>query len=59
MGLVAAGTVLTVKEWEEFRTLSEQTLHRINSPKVRTERENVYLRPLASNQTAIVSFVLS
>ena len=36
-----------------------QTLHQPNSPKVNTQRENIYFRPLASNQTAIDSFVLS
>ena len=60
-GPVAAGAVFTVRKCEEYRLLPDlsKTLHRPGSKYVSTERENVYFRPLASNQAAIDSFVLS
>ncbi|KAF8446754.1 hypothetical protein BGX38DRAFT_623670 [Terfezia claveryi] len=60
-GLVAARTEFTINGWEEFRTLPElgQTLHTKYSGRVCAERQNIYFRPLASNQTAVDSFTLS
>jgi len=60
-GPVAARTEFTIKGWEEFRTLPElgHSFHAKFSGRVSPERQNIYFRLLASNQTAVDSFILS
>ena len=59
VGQVPDGTIFPVFKSEEFSSLSDlgATLHRKNSSQVKNDRENIYFRPLASNQTSIDSFL--